>query len=139
MTTHTAEVKNSKEIFDLITDARNKDLAKNEKSVIQSLTVSYQEWFNDILNQFHEPSKKDIQRWHEGEPSWVVLKNVEDSVIGYVSVSLSNKMYRSISPGNILDIFIREDQNLLAVVSELRNAVSDLFWFHGSISRDKLN
>jgi hypothetical protein len=138
MVTHTAEVKNSKEIFYLINDAWKKDLNKAEKELVQSLTTSYQEWYNDIIDPVQMPPRKKIQRWQEGEPSWVLLTDGEDSILGYVAVSLATRLYRSISPGKILDVVVREDQNLLAVTSELRSAVNDLFWFHGSISRDKL-
>lgn len=140
---HTVEVKNAKEVFDLIGDYRKRELGDNRSlslkdshiSLMASLTKDYELWFNEIANDWQAPSKRDTLKWDEGEPQWLIALNIDGTVLAYVSLIVSNRKYMGISPGRILDVYILEGQNPLVIIPKLREAIDNLFWFYKAQSR----
>ena len=123
-------VANSEEVRKAIVKAHNSGTATADWPLINSLTHDYQKWFHEIMNAVDTPERRSDAQWDDGEPCWVLIFNKKDVIVAYASLLLRHKVYLSVQQGRILDLYIKEDEDMLAIISVLREAVDNLLWFH---------
>lgn len=121
-------VLNSEDIRNIIINAHNSGLTSVDWPLIYALTQDYQKWFKEIMNVVDIPERRKDLRWQEGEPRWVLVFDKHGSLLAYASLFVSNMRYFSFHPHKILDVFIKDGENILEIVPVLRSAIGDLFW-----------
>lgn len=121
---------NSEAVRKAIVQAHNSGLASTDWPLINALTHDYQRWFKEIMNAIDIPARREDVKWDEGEPQWVLLSDDHDSIVAYASILLNKNHYLVFHPDKVLEVYMREGEDMMEVIPLLRSAIDNIFWLH---------
>ena len=141
LSTFRVNICNSEDVRHAIVQAHNSGRASTDWSLINALTHDYQQWFHEIINAVETPPRREEAKWDEGEPQWVLISDDHDFIVAYASILLNKNHYLVFHPDKVLEVYMRDGEDMMEVIPLLRSAIDNIFWLHQFTrnARDKTN